>query len=61
MFFFSSAGSQMSFKRRYSRERQRWQIQENKVKSSKEKLGHHGRDHMLVGLTTTYATSAYHH
>ena len=23
--------------------------------------GHHGRDHMVVGFTTTYAISAYHH
>ena len=24
-------------------------------------MGHHGHDHMVVGLTTTYAISAYHH
>ena len=23
--------------------------------------GHHGRDHMIVGFTTTYASSAHHH
>jgi hypothetical protein len=23
--------------------------------------GHHGRDHMVIGFTTTYATSAYNH
>jgi len=23
--------------------------------------GHHGHDHMIVGFTTTYAISAYHH
>jgi hypothetical protein len=23
--------------------------------------GHHGHDHMVVGFTTTYAISAYHH
>jgi hypothetical protein len=25
------------------------------------RMGHHGHDHMVVGLTTTYAISAYHH
>jgi len=25
------------------------------------KRGRHGRDRMVVGFTTTYATSAYHH
>jgi hypothetical protein len=26
-----------------------------------QRWGHRGRDHMVVGFTTTYAISAYHH
>ena len=29
--------------------------------SPTEKRGHRGRDHIVVGFTTTYAISAYHH
>ena len=29
--------------------------------SPTEKRGHCGRDHIVVGFTTTYAISAYHH
>ena len=27
----------------------------------KQSRGRHGRDHMVIGFTTTYAISAYHH
>jgi hypothetical protein len=34
-----------------------WSVQ----KKNRKNLGHHGRDRMVVGFTTTYAISAYHH
>jgi len=35
-------------------------ITDNKIYIS-ERIGHRGRDRMVVGFTTTYAISAYHH
>ena len=36
-------------------------VYRNAWKPSKKRRGHCGRDRMVVGYTTTYAMSAYHH